>query len=44
MVVKRPPFLTKPYSAYSHREVPDEDFFITHVGPRTPAGEYLRRF
>ena len=44
MVVKRPEFLTKPYSAYYHREVPDEDSFITHVGPGTPAGEYLRRF
>ena len=44
MVVKRPPFLTKPHSAYYHREVPEEDSFITHVGPDTPAGEYLRRF
>ena len=44
MVIKRPPFLTKPYSGYYHTEVPEEDSFITHVGPGTPAGEYLRRF
>ena len=44
MVTKRPPFLTKPYSAYYHTEVPEEDAEITRVGPGTPAGEYLRRF
>ena len=44
MATKRPPFLTKPHSAYYHREVPEEDAFLMHVGPGTPAGEYLRRF
>ena len=44
MTTKRPLFLTQPHSAYYHREVPDEDAFLTHVGPGTPAGEYLRRF
>ena len=44
MATKRPPFLTKPLSGYHHRKVPEEDSFITHVGPGTPAGEYLRRF
>ena len=44
MATKRPPFLTKPYSAYEHREVPEDDKELTRVGPGTPAGEYLRRF
>ena len=44
MAIKRPPFLTKPYSAYEHREVPEDDKELTRVGPGTPAGEYLRRF
>jgi nitrite reductase/ring-hydroxylating ferredoxin subunit len=30
--------------AYHHSEVPQEDTNLTHVGPRTPCGEYLRRF
>lgn len=33
-----------PYSAYFRREVPEEDKELTHVGPGTPGGEYLRRF
>ena len=33
-----------PYSGYYHRDVPEEDSEITHVGPGTPCGEYLRRF
>ena len=33
-----------PYSAYYHRDVPQEDIELTHVGPNTPCGEYLRRF
>ena len=33
-----------PYDAYYHREVPPEDAELTHVGPGTPAGEYLRRY
>ena len=44
MPSKRPPFITKPLSAYYHRDVPKEDEYLTHVGPGTPAGEYLRRF
>ena len=44
MPSKRPPFITKPLSAYHHREVPTEDKYLTHVGPGTPGGEYLRRF
>ena len=44
MASKRAPFITKPLSAYYHREIPREDEYLTHVGPGTPAGEYLRRF
>ena len=40
----RVPFLNKPYSAYYHRDIPREDEELTHVGPGTPCGEYLRRF
>ena len=40
----RVPFLNKPYSAYYHRDIPKEDEELTHVGPGTPCGEYLRRF
>ena len=32
------------YSAYHFRDVPGEDTELTHVGPGTPCGEYLRRF
>jgi len=32
------------YGAYHHRRVPHEDTELTHVGPDTPCGEYLRRF
>jgi hypothetical protein len=32
------------YGGYLHREVPDEDAELSHVGPNTPCGEYLRRF
>ena len=38
------PFLNKPYGAYHHRDIPKEDEELTHVGPGTPCGEYLRRF
>jgi len=34
----------KPYSAYYLREVPAEDADLTHTGPGTPMGEYLRLF
>ncbi len=33
-----------PYTAYYRREVPAEDAEITHSGPGTPLGEYMRRF
>src|SRR5437773_4941103 len=33
-----------PFSAYFKRDVPEEDAELTHVGPGTPCGEYLRRF
>ena len=44
MPSSKPTFLTETYSGYSHRDVPTEDVDLTHVGPGTPAGEYLRRF
>jgi phenylpropionate dioxygenase-like ring-hydroxylating dioxygenase large terminal subunit len=37
-------FLTVPYGGYLHRAVTKEDEELTHVGPGTPGGEYLRRF
>ena len=40
----RAPFLTTSHGAYHHRDVPKEDEVLTHVGPGTPCGEYLRRF
>src|SRR5262245_53619304 len=40
----RPPFLTKRFGAYYHRDVPEEDSALTHIGPGTPCGEYFRRF
>ena len=36
--------LNKPFGAYMHRGLPQEDVELTHVGPGTPGGEYLRRF
>lgn len=33
-----------PFSGYLSRDTPLEDEELTHVGPGTPAGEYLRRF
>ena len=38
------PFLNTPYNAYNHRNIPQEDEELTHVGPGTPCGEYLRRY
>ena len=32
------------YGGFYHREMPQEDAELTHVGPSTPCGEYLRRF
>src|SRR5215471_4492144 len=43
-MITRAPFLRMRYSAYLHREVPEEDAELTHVGPGTPCGEYMRRF
>lgn len=43
-MVTRAPFLKTRYGAYLHREVPEEDAELTHVGPDTPCGEYFRRF
>ena len=40
----RAPFLKTRYGGYFHREIPEEDGDLTHVGPDTPCGEYLRRF
>ena len=40
----RASFLDAPYSAYDHHDIPTEDAELTHVGPGTPCGEYLRRF
>jgi nitrite reductase/ring-hydroxylating ferredoxin subunit len=44
MAMTRAPFLKNRYGGYFHREVPGEDSDLTHVGPNTPGGEYLRRF
>src|SRR5580692_11210133 len=40
----RAPFLKARYSGYHHRRVPSEDTELTHVGPDTACGEYMRRF
>jgi len=32
------------FEGYAKRDVHSEDTELTHVGPNTPAGEYLRRF
>jgi phenylpropionate dioxygenase-like ring-hydroxylating dioxygenase large terminal subunit len=44
MASTRAPFLKTQYGGYFHREVPEEDAELTHVGPGTPCGEYMRRF
>src|SRR5438309_7342498 len=43
-MVTRAPFLKTRFGAYHHRDVPEEDAELTHVGPGTPCGEYFRRF
>ena len=43
-MAKKPNLLTRPYGAYDFRDVPEEDVELTHVGPGTPGGEYLRRY
>jgi len=40
----RAPFLRTSFGGYHHRQVPQEDTELTHVGPDTPCGEYLRRY
>jgi len=40
----RAPYLNTRYGGYLHREVSEEDVELSHVGPDTPCGEYLRRF
>jgi phenylpropionate dioxygenase-like ring-hydroxylating dioxygenase large terminal subunit len=40
----RAPLLRTKYGAYSHRDVVSENAELTHIGPATPCGEYLRRF
>ena len=40
----RAPFLKTRYGGYFHRDVPEEDAELTHVGPGTLGGEYMRRF
>ena len=36
--------IRQPYGLYHRRQIPREDAELTHVGPETPCGEYLRRF
>src|ERR1700732_4012749 len=43
-MASRAPFLKSRYGGYYHRAVPQEDAELTHVGPDTPCGEYMRRF
>jgi nitrite reductase/ring-hydroxylating ferredoxin subunit len=43
-MVTRAPYLKTRFGGYYHRAVPQEDGELTHVGPDTPCGEYLRRF
>jgi phenylpropionate dioxygenase-like ring-hydroxylating dioxygenase large terminal subunit len=41
---KQKSILRRPHEAYYNSIVPPEDAALTHVGPGTPCGEYLRRF
>jgi len=43
-MVTRAPFLKTRYGGYFHRDLPEEDAELTHVGPGAPCGEYMRRF
>jgi nitrite reductase/ring-hydroxylating ferredoxin subunit len=43
-MVEKASFLTRPYGAYLHRDVPPPDNELALVGPGTPCGEYMRRF
>ena len=40
----RSSFLRSRFGGYHHRDMPGEDAELTHVGPDTPCGEYMRRF
>ena len=40
----KPGRIAGPYGAYQAREVPEDDRFITRVGPGTPGGEWMRRY
>src|SRR5438270_13820881 len=42
--VARAGLLQTRYGGYLHREVRGEDAELSHGGPNTPCGEYLRRF
>ena len=33
-----------PFRGYSLGPTPPEDDELTHIGPRAPCGEYMRRF
>jgi phenylpropionate dioxygenase-like ring-hydroxylating dioxygenase large terminal subunit len=44
IMATRAPFLRTQFGAYFHRDVPDEDTELTHVGSGFPCGEYFRRF
>ena len=35
---------TEPFGGYSNRAIRQENEKLTHVGPGTPGGDYLRRF
>jgi len=43
-MVARSRFLKERFGGYFHRNLPAEDTELTHVGPDTPCGEYMRRF
>src|ERR1700686_4424847 len=43
-MIARAGYLTTRFGGYLHREVPEEDAELSHVGPDTQCGEYLRRF
>src|SRR6195256_6173459 len=43
-MANRAPFLKTRFGGYYHRAGPQEDAELTHVGPDTPGGEYMRRF
>ena len=44
MAKQKPILLNQTHGGYFHRDVPKEDVVLTHVGPGTPCGEYLRRY